>query len=393
MSKQISMSEFKRIQKERAEQRSKNKEESIIQVNFDNYYSQEASRQYMSAHNLIDFLDDPATFWLKNQTDALERTVSTALIGGNIFHAFMEGQDEFSNYIRENAKAITGVKEFNRQKKTVLGIKEDMIEEDLSIKMDGEDEKTIKKEINQAVKVYEKDNLEADTSKHIARSIVNEGPDSISVLSSFSDVWDHIRAMWDKREKIWEEQPNTIREYIITEKIAGVPFKGRIDVLQVDEENKRALIYDYKTLGPKDYYGRYWNVEEERFVNKNFVQERNYDLQMWIYRYMVSQKFNIPEENVEVKLGILVKGNSKQFAKTPTNFINTKSLGDAELLAPRFSDGEQSGMTAKDIVFKYANEAYELANSKVAPDYVQNSLIYQVTQDEPAELHIDKFLL
>lgn len=379
--KEVKSKELEELQKLMAQQTENDKEEVVEEkpsseevkrqeLTLENYYSQELGRKYMSSHNLMDFIEDKTIFWLKNQTDWLTRKESDSLIVGNLFHAFMESKVAFYNFLKENTLNLVGKTEF-------------------------------KKLITKAKNVYGDDNGEelSDDKIHeyanvlFAEQVFEDGPQSVKILAKPDEVWQYIIRKWEERERLWTLPPNTAHEAVLTGNLFGVPFKARLDVLQYDPETKTALIYDYKTSGLKEkyQYGRYYNPELEAMVGKNFIQQYNYDLQMWIYRRIVAKHFNIPEENVKVQFGVFVKKFTTAFTEVPGGFINTNYLTDDDLLAPRFKGPNGENINAEQVVREYAQEAYELANTEQAPDYVKNSLTYQMLNRTQETLHINKF--
>lgn len=75
------------------------------------------------------------------------------------------------------------------------------------------------------------------------------------------------------------------KEVIVTGKIGGYWWKGKIDSLCLD----KGYFCDLKTVD--DIHKGHWNAEEHRYVP--FIQDREYNLQMAIYRELIRQTFNV----------------------------------------------------------------------------------------------------
>lgn len=75
------------------------------------------------------------------------------------------------------------------------------------------------------------------------------------------------------------------KEVIVTGKIDGYLWKGKIDSLVLD----KGYFCDLKTVD--DIHKGHWNADERRYVP--FVQDREYNLQMAIYRELIKQTFDV----------------------------------------------------------------------------------------------------
>ncbi|WP_282804082.1 PD-(D/E)XK nuclease-like domain-containing protein [Secundilactobacillus kimchicus] len=75
------------------------------------------------------------------------------------------------------------------------------------------------------------------------------------------------------------------KEQIVTGKIAGVPWKGKVDCLNLDN----GYFVDLKTT--QDLHKRFWDSESRTWVS--FVTEQNYQLQMAVYRELIKQTFGV----------------------------------------------------------------------------------------------------
>lgn len=74
------------------------------------------------------------------------------------------------------------------------------------------------------------------------------------------------------------------KEVIVTGKIDGYWWKGKIDSLVLEQ----GYFCDLKTVD--DIHKGHWNVDEYRYIP--FIQDREYDLQMALYQELIKQTFN-----------------------------------------------------------------------------------------------------
>lgn len=75
------------------------------------------------------------------------------------------------------------------------------------------------------------------------------------------------------------------KEVIVTGKIDNVPWKGKIDCLNLE----RGYFIDLKTT--QDILKEYWNSEER--IKESFVAKWNYQLQMYVYQELIHQTFGV----------------------------------------------------------------------------------------------------
>ncbi|MBO9166203.1 PD-(D/E)XK nuclease-like domain-containing protein [Lactiplantibacillus pentosus] len=75
------------------------------------------------------------------------------------------------------------------------------------------------------------------------------------------------------------------KEVIVTGKIDGYPWKGKVDCLNL----KQGYFVDLKTTA--DIYKGYWN--EESREREPFVYAYNYQLQMAVYQELIKQQFGV----------------------------------------------------------------------------------------------------
>lgn len=75
------------------------------------------------------------------------------------------------------------------------------------------------------------------------------------------------------------------KEVIVTGKIDGVQWKGKIDSLNLD----RGYFVDLKTVD--DIHKKHWIADESRWGN--FIESRGYVMQMAIYKELIKQTFGV----------------------------------------------------------------------------------------------------
>ncbi|WP_260203952.1 PD-(D/E)XK nuclease-like domain-containing protein [Lactiplantibacillus plantarum] len=80
--------------------------------------------------------------------------------------------------------------------------------------------------------------------------------------------------------------PENEKEVILDGELYGVPWKARIDSLNV----KDGYFCDLKTT--QDLHKRYWSVERHEWVS--FFDQYNYALQMGAYKKLLQQKYHKP---------------------------------------------------------------------------------------------------
>ena len=306
------------------------------EITEENYYSSEIGRKYLSVHALMTYLDDPSRFWLKAH-DKLQGTSSPSAKAGQVFHAFVNDKEDFDNRMIEHGLDMF---KLGRKKKDVVDVL-DMVYDD---------------------------------------------PSQLTPKSDYQSVWTFIVKYWDKRHEFWEEKDH-FKELILTGRIGGVPFKGRLDVLKVEKDH--AYIYDYKTIGLKQSYGYWKDPETRQFYPKTFVQEYNYDLQMTAYAELVKQNFpNV--KNVYVIFGLLIKSGKHDFVEYPTSFINTEPVNVKSFNVPRFD-----GQTPKEILMHNSKLAYDLLqlDEETFNKRFDNQLFTEMIMQTGKSLPIETFKL
>jgi len=301
----------------------------------ENYYTQEVGKKYLSVHALMTYLKDPALFYLKGN-GYLKNTSSPSANAGKLFHAFVNDAKDFEKEIRALGKEPFAV---GRKK--------------------------------------------VDESEIIDMALSE--PELLKPKADYESVWQFIVKEWENRHDWWSEKPY-FKELILTGEIGGAPFKGRLDVLKI--ENDKAFIYDYKTMGLKERYG-FWFEDGERF-EKSFIHEYNYDLQMTAYAELVKQNF--PQvKNVYVTFGCLIKKGKHEFSEYPSSFIETETVDVNDMSTNRFN-----GQTPLGILMNKPRFAYHTLN--MAPDefmekYGKGSLFAEMVLNRSQKLPFDAFKL
>lgn len=303
----------------------------------ENYYSDEANHYYLSAHTLMDFLENPTVCWLKHN-GKLKKKHTSALVNGLLFHTFMEEESAFQDTL-----ATYGEQDIFPKKKSA--------KKDWESLFNGESR-----------------------------------PEEYEVLSPYYDVWDFIISHWDKREVIWQTRPNWTKEKTLTGVIGGVNYRGRLDALYVNKEKNEAIIFDHKTIAIKGehQYGRYYDAEQECWQDKTFLEEYNYDLQLSVYQELVHQNYGIPLENIKFRFGLLVKSGSTQFVDYPSKYLLTEIFGIEEISHRRYSYVGIGNLTAKEYVEKASAEAHALINNP-NPTELDDTLLVQLVQEKQTE--------
>lgn len=127
---------------------------------------------------------------------------------------------------------------------------------------------------------------------------------------------------------------NTEREVIVTGKIGGHDWKGKIDALNVED----GYFIDFKTVNSLKDDGAEWNEKARKRLN--FIRSRGYDMQMAIYKELLEQTYG----------------------KTFDPFIWAVSK-DKEPLAKPYRFTDETLENALDIVIKNTEKVYDYVHS------------------------------
>jgi hypothetical protein len=236
---------------------SQNSIQSLKPLTQSNYYTHETDWQYMSFSLYKDFKKCEAQALAKLKEDWQPTSNPVPLLVGNYVHSFFESKDAHERWLNQEDK--DGVS--NRQKTMT---------------------KPTKKDPN--------GHLRSDFK--VADSMINALKDDYFFRQAYLPG--------DK-------------EKIVTGKINGVVWKGKIDSLNLDG----GYFCDLKTVD--DINKKHWNVDLGRYTN--FIFDRGYHLQMAIYKELIKQTFGVECEP-------LIFAVSKQAppAKLAIDFTDVESL-------------------------------------------------------------------
>ncbi|QHS19974.1 PD-(D/E)XK nuclease-like domain-containing protein [Lactiplantibacillus plantarum] len=114
-------------------------------------------------------------------------------------------------------------------------------------------------------------------------SISSRGPSKGHLKKDFKTAESMIEALSNDHDFNLLYQGD--KEVIVTGEIAGYPWKGKIDCLNL----KQGYFVDLKTTA--DIYKAYWNPETRE--KEPFVYAYNYPLQMAVYQELIKQQFGV----------------------------------------------------------------------------------------------------
>lgn len=310
----------------------------------ENYYSDEANHHYLSAHTLMDYMENKKTCWMKHN-GKLKKKTTDALVNGLLFHTFVETEEAFRDTLSQYAIDYI----FPKTKK--------------------------------ANKEWE--NL----------FIEEQRPEDFQVLSPYKDVWEFITSHWEKRFDLWQTKPKWQKEVMLTATIGGTKFRGKLDALYVDTKKQEAVIFDHKTIALKGTYGRWYDIERDVYRDKTFMEEYHYDLQLSIYQELVHQTYGIPKENIKFQFGMLVKKGTTQFVEYPSGYVLTEQFNDDYLKHRTFSDEEKSNLTAMEYVERNAKKALAYINDPQPNDLSTDILYATLNADTSAKIPLENVRL
>nr|WP_172396873.1 PD-(D/E)XK nuclease-like domain-containing protein [Limosilactobacillus reuteri] len=191
-----------------------------IKLTSKNYYDTETDWQYMSVSLFKDFEKCEARTLAKLKEDWQPVSSPVPLLVGNYVHSYFESAKSHQDFIEANKKEL-----MTRPTKT-------------------------------------------KPSGHLRAEF--KGANSMIQTLQADDMFNYFYAPGDK-------------EVIVTGKIDGYLWKGKIDSLVLD----KGYFCDLKTVD--DIHKGHWNADEHRYVP--FIQDREYDLQMAVYRELIKQTF------------------------------------------------------------------------------------------------------
>lgn len=185
-----------------------------------NYYSHDTDWDYMSFSLFKDFQKCEAAALAKLKDDWQPTTSPVPLLVGNYVHSYFESVESHTDFLAANSEGIMT--------------------------------KPTKKE----------------PQGHL-RSEFKVANSMIQTLQN-DEMFNYFYAPGDK-------------EVIVTGKIDGYLWKGKIDSLMLD----KGYFCDLKTVD--DIHKGHYSTEERRY--RSFIQDRGYNLQMALYRNLIQQTF------------------------------------------------------------------------------------------------------
>ncbi|POH05409.1 hypothetical protein BGL36_05785 [Fructilactobacillus lindneri] len=117
------------------------------------------------------------------------------------------------------------------------------------------------------------------------KKLYKYGKPEKGLKKQFTDADKMIKALKDDPSFPYIYKGN--KEAIVTGKINGIQWMGKIDCLNLDAKN--SYFVDLKTVD--DFHKKHWDDGQHKFVN--FAQQRGYILQMAIYKELIKQTFGI----------------------------------------------------------------------------------------------------
>ena len=211
-------------QKENKKNYSK-KEQSLqtpIKLTPENYYSNDTDWQYMSFSLFKDFEQCEARALAKLKEDWQPTSSPVPLLVGNYVHSYFESVESHQSFVNENRKEL-----MTRPTKS-------------------------------------------NPDGHL-RAEFKVADNMIQTLQA-DDMFNYFYKPGKK-------------EVIVTGKIDGYWWKGKIDSLVLEQ----GYFCDLKTVD--DIHKGHWNSDERRHVP--FIQDREYNMQMAIYRELIKQTFDV----------------------------------------------------------------------------------------------------
>lgn len=215
-----------------------------IKLNNNNYYDRDTDLQYQSATLFKSYLKCEAETQAELSGEWDPEKDNKALLVGNYLHSYFESQEAHEEFLFENRWSIYK-----------------------SIKAN-------KKDIEAGVETKE---FETDSGKKSVKKL------SKAMYSEYGIADKMIDAL--AKDKGFCQLYQGEKEAIVTGEIFNVAWKGKVDCLDLDHKR----FFDLKTV--KDIHETYWNSElHER---ETFVAQRNYQLQMYVYRELIHQTFGV----------------------------------------------------------------------------------------------------
>nr|WP_156249881.1 PD-(D/E)XK nuclease-like domain-containing protein [Limosilactobacillus equigenerosi] len=202
-----------------------------MELTQDNYYSHETDYHYLSFSLYKDFMKCEAAALAKLKEDWQPTSNPTPLLVGNYVHSTFESEQAHEDWLNRSELGDKTNRELMMTKPT-------------------------KKDPNGHLRAEFK----------LADEMINTLKDD--------DLFNFVY------------QPGSgEKEVIVTGKIDGVQWKGKIDSLNLD----RGYFVDLKTVD--DIHKKHWITDESRWGN--FIESRGYVMQMAIYKELIKQTFGV----------------------------------------------------------------------------------------------------
>jgi len=201
-----------------------------MKLTAENYYSNEANRHYLSKSIFTDFEKCEAAALAKINGEWEPQRDETPLLVGNYLHSYFESKEAHQDFLKQTDSA-------------------GKTNESKMISSAGKTKGQLKKEFK------------------VAKQMI----DRLAEDEAFNQLY----------------LPGQ-KEVIVTGEIHGVPWMGKIDSLDLENE----FFYDIKTS--RDLHEGAWvKTQEGRNIKVPFVQAFSYDLQMAVYRELIRQTFGV----------------------------------------------------------------------------------------------------
>ena len=216
------------------------------------YYSNEANWQYLSVSQYKDFIacESCALAKLKGDWDAISNPLP--LLVGNYVHSYFESEEAHEQFIRDNAGSIT-------KDPTVADLK---------------------KELDKLGLDYKKSATKPELIKSFEGNPLPIG----GLLNDFTKANKYIEKVENDPlfQLLWQGE----KETVITGELFGETWKGKIDLLNIEQ----GYFIDLKTTAKMNQ--KYWSTTYGGWVS--FVDQYRYGLQLAVYERLLEQRYGKP---------------------------------------------------------------------------------------------------
>lgn len=197
-------------------------------LNKENYYTNEMAKRYMFNSVYQDFLKCEANALFNLENPVLDIEPATPLLVGNYVHSYFESVESHENFVERYS-----------QFKDDLGKVKDLI--------------------------------------HTKKGLRSEFQTAENMIKRLDD---------DNLFQYFYNDEDCEKESIVTGNMFGVPWKGKIDSLNV----KKGYFCDIKTVD--DLNKKHWSVDDHQWVS--FFKARHYATQMGMYKKMLQTMYHKP---------------------------------------------------------------------------------------------------